>query len=166
MQYSCPVQDPVSAATTGVIPVELFPAELDIEGLYESPSRRRGDNQSGKVIPAHVHSRRRAQNRASQRAFRERKEKLRKEMEDKLIDLQGRHSELARSYMTLEFEYSVVKQELETIRSKYENVCPFPRNHIVNIEEWDAPRANISGPLLIGVSKFYYELEEGREQKG
>ena len=87
-------------------------------------------------------------------------------MEDELTDIQGRHSELTQSYMTLQFEYSVVKQELETIRSKYENVCPIPRNHIVNIEECDAPRANISGPLLIGVSKLYYELEEGREQKG
>ena len=55
MQYSYPVPDPVSAAATGVIPVELLPAELDIEGLYESPGRRRGDNRSGKVVPAHVH---------------------------------------------------------------------------------------------------------------
>lgn len=56
MQYSYPVQDPVSAATTGVIPVELLQAELGIEGLYESPGRQRGDNWGDKVIPAHVHS--------------------------------------------------------------------------------------------------------------
>ena len=87
-------------------------------------------------------------------------------MEDELVNLQGRHSELVRSYMTLQFEYSAVKQELETLRGKYENVGSIQGNYIVNIDERDAPRVNTSNPLLIGVSKFYYKLEEGREQKG
>ena len=120
----------------GLILVELSPVELDIEGLYGLQGCQRKHNGSDKVFTGHIHSvcnrcqcygkdswqlsqRRRAQNRASQRAFRARKEKRMKETEEKLTDLQGQHNKLMQSYERLLIEYSAMKQELETFRSKY-----------------------------------------------
>lgn len=45
------MQDPVTAAAMGLIPVEL-----DIEGLYETQDRRRKKSSDDKVVPPHVHS--------------------------------------------------------------------------------------------------------------
>ena len=42
-----------------------------------------------------------------------------KETEEKLTDLQGQHNKLMQSYERLLIEYSAMKQELETFRSKY-----------------------------------------------
>lgn len=51
LRHAYPVQDPVTAAAMGLIPVEL-----DIEGLYETQDRRRKKSTSDKVVPPHVHS--------------------------------------------------------------------------------------------------------------
>jgi hypothetical protein len=56
LQYSYPVQDPVTAAAMGLIPVEMIPVELDIESLYETQDRRRKKSGNGKDVPPHVHS--------------------------------------------------------------------------------------------------------------
>lgn len=51
MKYSYPVlvQDPVSAAAIGMIPVEL-----DIEGCYETQDRQQKKNENERVVPLHV----------------------------------------------------------------------------------------------------------------
>ncbi|KIM96595.1 hypothetical protein OIDMADRAFT_44672 [Oidiodendron maius Zn] len=139
---------------------KLLPPELDIEGLYGSQGRRRKYNRSDKAIPAHVHSRRRRQNRASQKAFRERKEKRMKETEEKLIGLQGRHNELTQSYERLQVEYSAMKQELETLRCKNESMYPVPSHSLADINESDAMRADHSDPFLFDVSALCYEPKE------
>lgn len=82
-----------------------------------------------------------------------------------MTDLQGWHSELIQSYKTLQNEYLAVKQEMETLRSKYENVDPGSRSYFAGIEEWDAPRPGPSDPLPFDFSALSYEPEEG-EQEG
>jgi chromosome segregation ATPase len=89
-----------------------------------------------------------------------------KELEEKLTDLQGRHSELTQSYETLQLEYSAVKQELETLRNNYENVLVTKRRYLSSIKEWDAPRAEPSDLLLFDASAFCYEAEEESGHKG
>jgi AP-1-like transcription factor len=51
LRNAYPVQDPVTAASMGLIPVEL-----DIDGLYETQDRRRKKSTGDKAVPPHVHS--------------------------------------------------------------------------------------------------------------
>lgn len=71
------------------------------------------------LIPA---QRRRAQNRASQRAFRERKERHVKNLEQQLEDLHGRYEELLRSYDQQKDEVLSLKVELKELHSKTESL--------------------------------------------
>jgi AP-1-like factor len=156
-------------STDGLTPIGMIPVELDIEGIYEDHDRRRRKSGgSDKVVASHVHSRRRAQNRASQRAFRDRKEKHMKELEARLTELEGRHSELSRSYETLQVEYSSVKQELERQRRENEKLesssggsatptrastKPFHPNERI----WEQSKEEMMDPLLFDVSAFCYD---------
>jgi AP-1-like transcription factor len=89
-----------------------------------------------------------------------------KEIEEKLTDLQGRHGELTQSYETLQLEYSIVKQEMEMLRRKYENLPPASSYSFPGINEWDATRAETFGPSAFDFSVFSYEPKEEREQEG
>ncbi|KIM94758.1 hypothetical protein OIDMADRAFT_82992, partial [Oidiodendron maius Zn] len=89
-----------------------IPVDFEIEGLHETQSGKRKTDGRDNVTSSHVLSRRRAQNRVSQRAFRSRKQKRMKEMEEELTTLQERHNELAKSYEALQMEYSLMKQQL------------------------------------------------------
>jgi len=150
-------------------PMGLIPVELDIEGLYENHDRRRRKNGSEKVVASHVHSRRRAQNRASQRAFRDRKEKHMRELEQRLAELEGRHSDLSRSYESLQVEYSSVKSELERIRrdgSRVESTSSgTSRDYHSNHREWEESKVEILDPLLFDVSAFCFDHEDSEERK-
>jgi AP-1-like factor len=63
-----------------------------------------------------LNKRRRAQNRASQQAFRDRTKKRIRALEEKLAGLQGQHDALTNSYKSLQLDYSTTKQELEDFR--------------------------------------------------
>ena len=67
------------------------------------------------LIPA---QRRRAQNRASQRAFRERKERHVKNLEQQLEDLHHQYKELRRAYDQQQEEVVNLKAELKALHSK------------------------------------------------
>lgn len=84
------------------------------------------------------------------------------EIEEKLTDLQGRHGELTQSYETLQLEYSTVKQEMEMLRRKYENVSPASSYSIPGINEQDTTRAETFGPPPFDFSVFPYEPKEER----
>lgn len=66
--------------------------------------------------------RRRAQNRASQRAFRERKEKHVQHLEHELEDLETKHRTLARSYTDLDTTASQLREEVKQLRSELDSV--------------------------------------------
>lgn len=164
-----PMQYPTSGDYPA--PMGLIPVELDIEGLYEDHDRRRRKNGSEKVVASHVHSRRRAQNRASQRAFRDRKEKHMRDLEQRLGELEGRHSDLSRSYESLQLEYSSVKAELDRLRkenARLEGAASnttreYHSNHGHTHREWDESKVEILDPLLFDVSAFCFDQEEGED---
>jgi len=151
------------------VPMGLIPVELDIEGLYEDHDRRRRKNGNEKVVASHVHSRRRAQNRASQRAFRDRKEKHMRELEQRLGELEGRHNDLSRSYESLQVEYSGVKRELDRLRKEKENAEHSASGSPKDFEQsnhkvWDESRVEIMDPLLFDVSAFCFDQEDSGQQ--
>ena len=81
-----------------------------------------------------------------------------KEIEEKLSVLQGQHSDLTRSYETLQTEYANVKQELDVLRRKQgDSTSPGS-----SIREWDEnqSQADATDPLLFDVSAFCYEQPE------
>lgn len=61
--------------------------------------------------------RRRAQNRASQAAFRARQLQRTKNLEEYLAELEQKHQDLNQSYESLQLEHSTVKQELEALQT-------------------------------------------------
>ncbi|TGO17246.1 hypothetical protein BTUL_0019g00360 [Botrytis tulipae] len=159
---------PIQYQPNGV-PVGLIPVELDIEGIYEDHDRRRRKDGNDKVVASHVHSRRRAQNRASQRAFRDRKEKHMRELEQRLEELEGRHSELSRSYESLQVEYSGVKSELDRMRKgktdPERSVSCLPKDfEQSNLRGWDESKVESMDPLLFDVSAFCFDQEESGPQ--
>ncbi|KFY35905.1 hypothetical protein V494_05489 [Pseudogymnoascus sp. VKM F-4513 (FW-928)] len=95
--------------------------ELKIEDLYDDVdlrTKRATTTAAGNPATSQIHSRRRAQNRASQRAFRNRKEKHVKEVEARLQELEGKYRDLSESYESLQTEYVVAKQELEKLTAE------------------------------------------------
>jgi len=161
---SFPMQYPTNGDYAA--PMGLIPVELDITGLYEDHDRRRRKNGNEKAVASHVHSRRRAQNRASQRAFRDRKEKHMRELEQRLGELEGRHNDLSQSYEALQVEYTSVKQELDRLRkenNRLENSSPgSTRGYPPSSERgWEDSKVEILDPLLFDVSDFCFDQEEG-----
>jgi len=159
-----PMQYPM--AQEGMAPLGLIPVELDIESLYEDHDRRRKKSSDGKTVSSHVHSRRRAQNRASQRAFRDRKEKHMRDLEQRLGELEGRHSELSRSYESLQSEYTSVKAELDSLRkdgSKNDSSSHHSRNYAS--KGWEESKGEILDPLLFDVSAFCFDQDDDQGEK-
>lgn len=165
MQYpTFPMQYPMSG--DGMAPLGLIPVELDIEGLYEDHDRRRRKGSSSdKTVSSHVHSRRRAQNRASQRAFRDRKEKHMRDLEQRLAELEGRHTDLSRSYESLQLEYTSVKQELERLRKDKDGGSSSSSSRHYHSRGWEDSKGEILDPLLFDVSAFCFDQDEGHERK-
>ena len=62
--------------------------------------------------------RRRAQNRASQRAFRERKEKHASDLQQQLNELEAKHKELLDSYEKLDATNAKMAEEMECLRQR------------------------------------------------
>jgi len=95
-QYSATPASYYPTQNSNKIPVELTSSTLD----EKDRRRKRSDASKGsdkETIP-NMHLRRRAQNRASQRAFRERKEKHVKGLEHQLEELHEKHQDLLQSY--------------------------------------------------------------------
>ncbi len=113
-------------------------------------------------VPAELTSdqRRRAQNRASQRAFRDRKEKHTRELEQRLSELEGQHNDLSRSYESLQLEYTSVKQELDRLRKEREEPA-----HSAQTREWDGKEGGALDPVLFDVSAFCFDHGEETCQK-
>ncbi|KAL8947062.1 MAG: hypothetical protein Q9222_006621, partial [Ikaeria aurantiellina] len=69
--------------------------------VYEDRRRRKSTTMQDKQAISNMGIRRRAQNRASQRAFRERKEKHVQHLEHELETLEAKHRELQKSHSSL-----------------------------------------------------------------
>jgi len=75
----------------------------------QKPAAKRKRENRYKNAPPAVLSRRRAQNRASQRAYRERKDQRIKDLEQMLNDAKQRNDVLSQAYATLHAEYVALK---------------------------------------------------------
>ncbi|MCJ1483309.1 hypothetical protein MMC06_003476 [Schaereria dolodes] len=95
----------------------------DLTAPYHEDRRRRRSNVvRDKQTISSMHMRRRAQNRASQRAFRERKEKHTQELQHQLDDLESKHQNLLSSYDKLGSTNAKLQKELEQLRSKIKSL--------------------------------------------
>ncbi|KUI72836.1 AP-1-like transcription factor CAP1 [Cytospora mali] len=87
-------------------PQESSPAA---SGTQPKPAAKRKRENRYKNAPPSVLSRRRAQNRASQRAYRERKDQRIKDLEQMLNDAKARNDVLSQAYTELHAEYVNLK---------------------------------------------------------
>ncbi|KAI0144002.1 hypothetical protein F4776DRAFT_661102 [Hypoxylon sp. NC0597] len=123
-----------SNASTTSSPMDS-PYDLTFQGMYPSPeqidgpaeatqpepqqptskpaAKRKRENRY-KNAPPSVLSRRRAQNRASQRAYRERKDQRIKDLEILLSEAQKKNDVLSQAYSNLQAEYIRLKREQES----------------------------------------------------
>ncbi|EXJ93742.1 hypothetical protein A1O1_02135 [Capronia coronata CBS 617.96] len=99
LQYGATPSDYYPALQTARISVEFNdPTSLDQNDRRKRRSGSSSTPTKDKDTITNMHLRRRAQNRASQRAFRERKEKHVKGLEHQLEDLHEKHQDLLQSY--------------------------------------------------------------------
>jgi len=105
----------------GRIPVEYTGSST----LDERDRRRRRTSVSSakdkEAIP-NMHLRRRAQNRASQRAFRERKERHVKGLEHQLEDLHEKHQDLLQSYSRQADEVAKLNSRIQELNTEIETL--------------------------------------------
>ncbi|KAG8526834.1 uncharacterized protein KY384_008263 [Bacidia gigantensis] len=83
-----------------------------------SRRRRRSTTAQDKEAATNMRIRRRAQNRASQRAFRERKEKHVQHLEHELEQLEAKHQNLEKSYTEVEGAHNKLQDEVETLKDE------------------------------------------------
>ncbi|MCJ1308768.1 hypothetical protein MMC25_002422 [Agyrium rufum] len=85
---------------------------------FEDRRKRRSSAARDKQTLSSMHMRRRAQNRASQRAFRERKERHAQELQQQLDELESKHSDLMCNYKKLDQHNAEMADELQALRDK------------------------------------------------
>ncbi|KAL1982236.1 hypothetical protein VTN96DRAFT_1605 [Rasamsonia emersonii] len=109
-------------------PMELYTPlgekmPLTTNTTAEGQNRRRKSNTAkDPETIANMQFRRRAQNRASQRAFRERKERHLKSVESQLHNLQSLHHDLLQSYNQQAEEVARLKQRIQELTSEIEKL--------------------------------------------
>ncbi|KAI0386624.1 hypothetical protein F5Y04DRAFT_67829 [Hypomontagnella monticulosa] len=92
---------------------EVAQAESQQQPTSKPAAKRKRENRY-KNAPPSVLSRRRAQNRASQRAYRERKDQRIKDLEVLLSEAQKKNDVLSQAYSNLQAEYIRLKREQDT----------------------------------------------------
>lgn len=90
-----------------------------------------------------------------------------RELEQRLGELEGRHTDLSRSYESLQLEYGKVKQELEKLRS---DGAAHSHSHSQSSKsypkDWDDSRSGeILDPLLFDVSAFCFDQDESHDRR-
>ncbi|KAI4209905.1 MAG: hypothetical protein LQ351_007190 [Letrouitia transgressa] len=85
---------------------------------HEDRRRRKSTTMQDKQTITNMRIRRRAQNRASQRAFRERKEKHVQHLEQELETLETKYQNLSKSHSDLGSVNNKLKQEVESLRKE------------------------------------------------
>lgn len=88
-------------------------------------------------IPLTTPQRRRAQNRASQRAFRERKEKHVQHLEHELEELEKKHRDLAKSYTDLDSTHGKLKWEAKQLKAELESLKSSRESSIASMKQED-----------------------------
>ncbi|KAL9608580.1 MAG: hypothetical protein Q9167_006600 [Letrouitia subvulpina] len=89
---------------------------------HEDRRRRKSTTMQDKQTITNMRIRRRAQNRASQRAFRERKEKHVQHLERELETLEAKYQNLSKSHSDLGSVNNKLKQEVESLRKEIKSL--------------------------------------------
>ncbi|KAI9866086.1 MAG: hypothetical protein M1813_001647 [Trichoglossum hirsutum] len=149
---------PYSSPTTGFIVRSSNVShstdnETDGGHVLEDDGRRKRRQSSArdKDSLSQIHSRRRAQNRASQRAFRDRKEKHVKDLERRYDELEGKHKALQISYSELSASQDALTREIEHLRRSSSSGCGSIS------DEQDFERISLDGSLLYSGPAFYFD---------
>ncbi|KAK5947459.1 hypothetical protein PMZ80_001609 [Knufia obscura] len=158
-QYSATPANFYPAQTSSKIPVELTSSALD------EKDRRRKRSDASKSGAEHattpnMHLRRRAQNRASQRAFRERKEKHVKGLEHQLEELHEKHQDLLQSYTKQADEVSRLNSriaELSTELTAVRHCQDSSFGDLMISDKFDKFDAFSSTDMIYNPSDTYYD---------
>jgi len=126
--------------------------------------KRRLSSVKDKDSLSQIHSRRRAQNRASQRAFRDRKEKHVKDLERRFEELEGKHKALERSYSELNVSQESLKKEIGELEAENELLR---RTGSISssvsfrgmLEAQDFENVSLDGSLLYSGPAFYFDSD-------
>ncbi|KAK3684877.1 hypothetical protein B0T22DRAFT_201485 [Podospora appendiculata] len=119
---------------SGVYPSPESEDESSQPSSQQKPATKRKRENRYKNAPPSVLSRRRAQNRASQRAYRERKDQRIKDLEQMLNDAKQRNDVLGQAYASLHAEYITLK----SAHFKEQSYQPdFSHNYNLNIPSGD-----------------------------
>jgi len=141
--------------------IEAIPLEINIDGLYDETDRRRRRNPKDKNVSSQVHSRRRAQNRASQRAFRDRKEKHVKELEHRLQELEEKHSSLSHEHESVKKQLARVLQENESLRDRTSS----PASELTSDASFDPGKGGDIDRLLFSEPYFFDAADSGMSKQ-
>ncbi|KAI9784589.1 MAG: hypothetical protein M1839_001811 [Geoglossum umbratile] len=138
--------------------------ELTLEGGDRRKRRLSGAKDKDNL--SQIHSRRRAQNRASQRAFRDRKEKHVKELERRFEELDGKHKALQQSYSEMNVSQEALRKEIEELEAENEllrrtgsgssSSCGSFRGML---ETQDFENVSLDGSLVYSGPAFYFDSE-------
>ncbi|XP_044721656.1 bZIP transcription factor domain-containing protein [Hirsutella rhossiliensis] len=142
---------PATSSTNGRIP------GLDAaQGFDEMPALQRGSDDDDFMTPAQ--SRRKAQNRAAQRAFRERKEKHVKDLEAKLATLEAAQQKSSDENDRLKRDLEKIATENEILRAT--SALGNRRNSSLS----PSPPA-VAGPLRYTPQEFYSSVLQGHPSR-
>jgi AP-1-like factor len=130
------------------------------EGSAEDASMLRGSDDED-MTPAQ--SRRKAQNRAAQRAFRERKEKHVKDLEAKLAGLEAAQQKSSRENERLRQEMQKMSTENEILRAT-SNIGNGNGNHGHGHNSL-SPEPTVTGPMTYKPTDFYNDVLQGHTNK-
>ncbi|KAK6217465.1 bZIP transcription factor [Colletotrichum higginsianum IMI 349063] len=117
------------------------PTSDDKATTAKAPAKRKRENRY-KNAPPSVLSRRRAQNRASQRAYRERKDQRIKDLEVMLSEQKQKNDSLGQAYSSLHAEYL----KLRGLQSRTQQV---PRQHTAPPMSYDATAAAAAAHMVM-----------------
>lgn len=94
-----------------------------------------------------------------------------RELEARLAELEGRHTDTLRSYEALQHECSSIKQELERLRkergmssSSYSSEGSSRKAEYAQ-GEWEESKVEMLDPLLFDVSAYCFEQDYGQGGK-
>ncbi|KAL2260739.1 hypothetical protein VTK26DRAFT_5172 [Humicola hyalothermophila] len=134
---------------------EILPAKVETE---EANRRHASNSEEDDLTPAQ--SRRKAQNRAAQRAFRERKERHVKDLENRLQQLEQAQQEAMSENERLKRDLQKVSTENEILRAT---------SMVATAANAGSPASNAAptttGPMTYNPTDFYSNVLEGHENK-
>ncbi|KAK4206466.1 putative bzip transcription factor protein [Rhypophila decipiens] len=154
-QHPAPTQPIISAAYPPQIPADVL-AMTNIEADDQVQARMQGSNRKkNKLIPAQ--SRRKAQNRIAQRAFRERKERHVKDLESRLKELEQTQQQTASENERLKRDLQRMSTENEILRAtSMVNGAGLPGSN-------GSPM--VTGPMSYNPTAFYADVLQNHTKK-